>query len=277
MSFVYSDYKSDEGSCFKYRVSKVLGTGSFSHVKLAVHKETEERFAMKIIDKKRSLQSNKNYVDEVKILHKINHPNVLKLHDAFETDSSLYLVLELVTGGDLLDRILNSKKISEEHARIYFKQLLKAVKYLHDNGIVHRDIKPENVLLKNKKTKVIKLSDFGLAVEFEPNTLLKNSCGTPQYAAPEILNPLSKGHNKCCDLWSLGVNLFILLSGTLPWDESTGSISKQILSASYSFKAKSWNNISPEAKDLISKLLVVDVTKRMTVDEALQSPWIQNK
>uniref|UniRef100_A0A6B2LWA1 Protein kinase domain-containing protein n=1 Tax=Arcella intermedia TaxID=1963864 RepID=A0A6B2LWA1_9EUKA len=77
---------------------------------------------------------------------------------------------------------------------------MKAVKYLHDNGIVHRDIKPENVLLKNKKTKVIKLSDFGLAVEFEPNTLLKNSCGTPQYAAPEILNPLSKGHNKCCDL-----------------------------------------------------------------------------
>jgi len=194
----------------------------------------------------------------------------------FETESTLYLVLELVTGGELFDKIIEGQ-FSEEQSRHYFRQMLEAVKYLHSQAIAHRDLKPENILLNDKTGDIIKLSDFGLSRIVDHASFMKTFCGTPQYVAPEIISSSQgePGYGLACDLWSLGVILYIMLVGYPPFEET--NVFDHIQAGDYGFPDDDWRDISHSAKDLISKLLIVDPGKRITVEEALVSPWMKGE
>lgn len=280
--------KEVEGPLARYDMGAVLGTGQFASVHLCIQKSTGQQWAMKVIDKKKFAISNAStrpdaLLGEVDILKKLDHPGCIGIHEMFETEDTLYIVLELVTGGELFDRIVEQKKFSEPQARGYFLQMLNAIKYLHDKGIVHRDLKPENILLKSRDSDIIKLSDFGLSRVLDSSSSLKTMCGTPQYVAPEVLTngggPDSKGYGKACDLWSLGVILYILLVGYPPFyeDHRDHTLYEQIMGAEFDFPNHKWANVSMEAKDLVIKLLNADVTKRISVDAALAHPWMTQK
>jgi len=216
-------------------------------------------------------------MDEVKILSKLDHPNIIGIKRAFETETTLYLVLELVTGGELLEKILTEKKFSEDKARNYFRQILEATKYLHAQGIAHRDLKPENILLKDQDSDIIKLSDFGLSRVVDHTSFMKTICGTPQYVAPEILSSnRTEGYGLACDLWSIGVILYIMLVGYPPFSENKpNAVFEQIKHGEYEFPYEHWSRISPSAIHLIRRLLTTDPRKRITAAEALESAWIQ--
>lgn len=273
-----------EGVYSKYEVGSKLGSGNFAEVKLAVHKETGQKYALKIINKKQyalsSSSSRKNaLLGEVEILQKINHPGCISIEETFETDDTLYLVLELVSGGELFDRIVSVGKFDEEKSRQYMIQMLEAVGYLHSQGIAHRDLKPENILLKSKDDDIIKLSDFGLSRVMSSESFLKTMCGTPQYVAPEVLTNggIDKsGYNLACDLWSLGVIAYILLCGYPPFhEEKDVTLVDQILTADFDFPDDPWTEISDEAKDFVEKLLVVDPSQRLDAATALDHPFIK--
>jgi len=215
-------------------------------------------------------------MDEVNILKTLKHPNIIGIHEVFETDTTLYLVLELVTGGELFDKIVGEGSFPEEKTRHYFKQMLDATAYLHGQGIAHRDLKPENILMKDKTSDILKVSDFGLSRCVGEAHFMKTICGTPQYVAPEILTASSTGgYGVACDIWSLGVILYIMLVGHSPWDEDKPkSIFVQIKEGDFEFDPEEWDPISQSVKDLIKRLLTVDPEKRMTVTEALVDPWV---
>lgn len=268
-----------------YDVGACLGTGQFASVHLCIHKETGKQWAIKIIDKKKAALSSSTarqgaLLDEVEILRRLDHPGCIKINETFENDETLYLILELVSGGELFDRIVDAKKFDEARAKACFRQMLEAIKYLHGQGIVHRDLKPENILLASAVGETIKLSDFGLSRIMGSTSNMKTMCGTPQYVAPEVLTDggeSKKGYGAACDLWSLGVILFILLAGYPPFYEENRKLPlyDQITSAFFEFPDNSWQNISFEAKDLIVALLNLTPSKRPTAEEALQHPWMK--
>eukprot|EP00463_Aulacantha_scolymantha_P001302 TRINITY_DN1935_c1_g1_i1.p1 TRINITY_DN1935_c1_g1~~TRINITY_DN1935_c1_g1_i1.p1 ORF type:complete len:282 (+),score=20.79 TRINITY_DN1935_c1_g1_i1:297-1142(+) len=220
-------------------------------------------------------------MDEVEILKRLNHKNIIKIFDVYETSEELFLVLELVTGGDLFDRIvsLNGKGYPEDRARFIFQQMLEALDYLHRNGVVHRDLKPENILLWKEKSDHIKISDFGLPRMIGEGSFMKTLCGTPQYLAPEILNDYAPklGYDKRVDLWSLGVILYILLSGAPPFSDDR-NILIQVKKGRYSFPEKIWKNVSKAGIDLVKRLLHINPIQRISMEDAFKHPWVrQNK
>lgn len=268
----------------KYEVGEKLGSGNFAEVKLAINKETGEKFALKIINKKKFALSSSStrqnsLLDEVDILQKINHPGCISIEEMFETEDTLYLVLEFVSGGELFDRIIEVKNFNEDMTRLYMKQMLDAVNYLHSQGIAHRDLKPENILLKSKDSDIIKLSDFGLSRMMSKESFLKTMCGTPGYVAPEVLlNSDKGGYGAACDIWSLGVIAYILLCGIPPFhEEKEISLYDQITTGDFEFPNRLWSDISEEAKDFVEKLIVVDPEKRLTAEAALSHPFMLNK
>lgn len=213
----------------------------------------------------------------MRILRKCRHRNVVQLVSLWETSSKIYLVLELVEGGELFDHIVDAGSYSEADASCLTGQIVSAVSYLHSKGVVHRDLKPENLLYAGNKPDGsvgdIKLADFGLSKLFQQDNSLQTACGTPGYVAPEVLS--GKGYGKEVDLWSVGVIMYILLCGFPPfYDDNTAALFKQIMAGSFSFPSPYWDNVSSEAKDLINKLLVVDPKKRLTAKEVLSHPWI---
>eukprot|EP01120_Amphizonella_sp_Union-15-10_P014563 TRINITY_DN709_c0_g1_i1.p1 TRINITY_DN709_c0_g1~~TRINITY_DN709_c0_g1_i1.p1 ORF type:complete len:384 (+),score=83.20 TRINITY_DN709_c0_g1_i1:103-1254(+) len=259
---------------------EILGMGNFSMVKLGTNKKTGEKCAVKIVSKEPSKNKPQMLKNEVEILLKVRHPNIIKLKDLFDSSKTLFLVLELVTGGELFDSIVAREQYSEEDAVRVMKELLSAIEYLHSMGIVHRDLKPENLLLSdNSPNSPIKLADFGLSKIYSPEMMQKMStaCGTPGYVAPEILDPSmtgSGGYDKEVDMWSAGVVMYILLCGYPPfYNEVEQQLFEIILSGKYEFHSPYWDNISDTAKDLIKHLLVVDPKKRFTANEALQHDW----
>ncbi|XP_068749664.1 serine/threonine-protein kinase Chk2-like [Montipora capricornis] len=266
----------------KYILSTTVGRGACGEVRLAFSKGTCEKFAVKIISKKKFSVGPRQAAlrDEVNILKKINHPCVIKIEDVYETADVLYIVLEYVVGGELFDRIVSVTRFEEPIAKLLFYQMLVAVKYLHEQGITHRDLKPENVLLSSEKNEtVIKITDFGLSKVVGEQSLMKTLCGTASYLAPEVLITCGTGgYSKAVDLWSLGVILFICLAGYPPFSEETSKrpLNEQIIKGLYSFPKLYWKSVSAEAIDLVKRLLTVDADKRITVDEALQHPWISN-
>jgi len=263
----------------EYEITDTLGTGHFSKVKLGTHKKTGEKVAVKIIQKPKGSKIAMLKA-EVDILTKCDHPNVVKMHACYETDTILYLVLELLTGGELFDNIIAKGHYSEADARTLTVTLLDSIKYLHSQGIAHRDLKPENILLKDANSGVIKVTDFGLSKIFaedaQAEIVMKTACGTPGYVAPEVLG--HETYSAQVDLWSVGVIVYILLCGFPPfYGDNDAQMFRKIKAGSYKFLSPYWDPISADAKDFVAKLLVVDPKVRMTAEQALGHKWLVGK
>eukprot|EP00043_Microstomoeca_roanoka_P021312 m.255095 g.255095 ORF g.255095 m.255095 type:complete len:489 (-) comp19073_c1_seq1:167-1633(-) len=273
----------------KYNLKEQLGSGACGEVHLGLDKSTGRKYAIKIISKKRFSQtssmgapSNDQLLVEVDILLRLQHPNIIHVHDMIDTPKYLYIVLEFAQGGELFDRIVKKEGFSEEEARYIFMQLLDAVEYLHQQGVAHRDLKPENILLaSDADDALVKVTDFGLAKLVGPQSFMKTMCGTPSYQAPEVLDPEMhnhEGYSFAVDMWSLGVILYIFLVGYPPFsDQLPTPLSKQIREGLYEMPDEYWKLISEDAKDLVRKLLVVDPAKRLTVRQAAEHPFMQHE
>jgi len=260
-----------------YELKETLGTGHFSKVKLGIKRDNGERCAVKIIEKP-SGSKIAMLKAEVDILTKCDHPNVVKMYAVYETETHLFLCLELLTGGELFDRIISKGHYSEDDARKLTLTLLEATKYLHSQGIAHRDLKPENILLKDEnEDAAIKITDFGLSKIFADDlageVVMKTACGTPGYVAPEVLT--HEIYSEQVDMWSIGVIVYILLCGFPPfYGDNDAQMFKKIKAGQYKFLTPYWDPISADAKDFVSKLLLVDPKKRLNSTDALKHPWI---
>lgn len=247
-------------------------------MRLATRKSDGVDFAVKVIDKKNVQQDLDRLQTEMDILKKVKHANIIALEDLFETADHFYIVTELVTGGELFDKIVEKGNYGESDAAVLVSKILSAIEYLHHLGIVHRDLKPENLLLKDHTDiSEVKLADFGLSkiVGQTGFTMMQTACGTPGYVAPEVLKAC--GYGPEVDLWSIGVITYILLCGFPPfYHDDLPVLFDQIMEAEYDFPPEYWDPISEEAKDFIRKLLVVNPAERMTASAALTHPWIVN-
>ncbi|XP_044141938.1 calcium/calmodulin-dependent protein kinase type 1G [Bufo gargarizans] len=251
---------------------EVLGSGAFSEVFLVKHRATGHHYALKCIKKVNSAR-DRSLENEIAVLKKIKHDNIVTLEDIYESSSHFYLVMQLVSGGELFDRILERGVYTEKDASTVIRQVLSAVKYLHDNGIVHRDLKPENLLyLTPDENAKIMITDFGLS-KMEESGIMSTACGTPGYVAPEVL--AQKPYSKAVDCWSIGVITYILLCGYPPFYEETESkLFEKIKDGSYEFESPFWDDISKSAKDFIGCLLEKDPKRRYNCESALKHPWI---
>ncbi|XP_063782953.1 calcium/calmodulin-dependent protein kinase type 1D isoform X3 [Pseudophryne corroboree] len=248
--------------------------GAFSEVVLAEEKITGKLFAVKCIPKKALKGKESSIENEITVLKKIKHENIVALEDIYESPSHLYLVMQLVSGGELFDRIVEKGFYTEKDASALIRQVLDAVFYLHRLGIVHRDLKPENLLYFSQEGESkIMISDFGLSKMEGKGDVMSTACGTPGYVAPEVL--AQKPYSKAVDCWSIGVIAYILLCGYPPfYDENDSKLFEQILKADYEFDSPYWDDISDSAKDFISHLMEKDPSKRYTCEQALRHPWI---
>ncbi|KAM9718326.1 serine/threonine-protein kinase DCLK2-like [Menidia menidia] len=262
----------------KYKVGKVIGDGNFAVVKECVERSTGQEYALKIIDKARCCGKEHLIENEVAVLRRVRHPSIIQLIEVDETPSQLFLVMELVKGGDLFDAITSSTKYSERDASAMVFNLAGAIKYLHRMNIVHRDIKPENLLVCEYPdgTKSLKLGDFGLATVVEGP--LYTVCGTPTYVAPEII--AETGYGLKVDIWAAGVITYILLCGFPPFRSENNiqeELFDQILRGKLEFPSPDWDTISLPAKMLISQMLQVNVDARFTAEEVLSHPWVTDE
>lgn len=247
-------------------------------VKLGVNKKSKEKVAIKIIDRSNvGKDYEKNLRMEMEILHRVHHPNIIQLHEMIEEDNRIYFVMELVTGGELFDRIVEKGSYTEEDAKTLVRKIVSAIGYLHEMNIAHRDLKPENLLVKSIADDTeVKIADFGLSKIIDEQKMMQTACGTPGYVAPEVLN--AEGYDKEVDLWSIGVITYILLCGFPPfYAETVPEVFEQIMKAEYDYPEEYWNEISAEGKDFIDHLLVVDPKERLTAKQALEHKWLQSK
>ncbi|XP_043071789.1 calcium/calmodulin-dependent protein kinase type 1 isoform X2 [Drosophila grimshawi] len=258
----------------KYNLHGLLGTGAFSEVRLAESKESPgDHFAVKIIDKKALKGKEESLENEIRVLRRLTHPNIVQLLETYEDKAKVYLVMELVTGGELFDRIVEKGSYTEKDASHLIRQILEAVDYMHEQGVVHRDLKPENLLYysPDDESKIM-ISDFGLS-KTEDSGIMATACGTPGYVAPEVL--AQKPYGKAVDVWSIGVISYILLCGYPPfYDENDANLFAQILKGEFEFDSPYWDEISESAKQFIKNLMCVAVEKRYTCKQALGHPWI---
>ncbi|KAI1890737.1 hypothetical protein AGOR_G00156710 [Albula goreensis] len=250
---------------------EVLGSGAFSEVFMVKERKTGNHFALKCV-KKKKLRDN-NLENEIAVLRRIKHDNVVCLEDFYESQTHYYLVMQLVSGGELFDRILDRGVYTEKDASQVIRQVLQAVNYLHQNSIVHRDLKPENLLYYSQDENAkIMISDFGLS-KMEDHGVMSTACGTPGYVAPEVL--AQKPYSKAVDCWSIGVITYILLCGYPPFYEDTETqLFSKIMKAQYEFDSPFWDNISESAKDFIRNMMQKNPNMRLTTEEALRHPWI---
>lgn len=256
----------------KYEVGRTIGEGTFAKVKFAQNTETGESVAMKILD--RSTIIKHKMVDQIKreisIMKLVRHPHVVRLHEVIASRTKIYIILEFITGGELFDKIVHHGRLSEAEARRYFQQLIDGVDYCHSKGVYHRDLKPENLLLDSQGN--LKISDFGLsALPGEGISLLRTTCGTPNYVAPEVLS--HKGYDGAlADVWSCGVILYVLMAGYLPFDEMDlttlyGKIEKA------EFSSPSWFPVG--AKSLIHRILDPNPETRIRIEEIRTDEWFK--
>ncbi|XP_076389406.1 calcium/calmodulin-dependent protein kinase II isoform X35 [Megachile rotundata] len=259
-----------------YDLKEELGKGAFSVVRRCVQKSTGQEFAAKIINtKKLTARDFQKLEREARICRKLQHPNIVRLHDSIQEENYHYLVFDLVTGGELFEDIVAREFYSEADASHCIQQILESVHHCHHNGVVHRDLKPENLLLASKaKGAAVKLADFGLAIEVQgEQQAWFGFAGTPGYLSPEVLK--KEPYGKPVDIWACGVILYILLVGYPPfWDEDQHRLYAQIKAGSYDYPSPEWDTVTPEAKNLINQMLTVNPSKRITASEALKHPWI---
>nr|XP_009380108.1 PREDICTED: calcium-dependent protein kinase 4 isoform X1 [Musa acuminata subsp. malaccensis]XP_018678174.1 PREDICTED: calcium-dependent protein kinase 4 isoform X2 [Musa acuminata subsp. malaccensis] len=263
----------------RYSIGKLLGHGQFGYTFVATENSTEERVAVKRIDKSKMILpvAVEDVKREVKILQALKgHENVVNFHNAYEDDSYVYIVMELCEGGELLDRILAKKdsRYTEKDAAIVVRQMLKVAAECHLHGLVHRDMKPENFLFKStEENSPLKATDFGLSDFIEPGKKFHAIVGSAYYVAPEVLKRKSGPES---DVWSIGVITYILLCGRRPfWDRTEDGIFREVLRNKPDFRRKPWPSISNSAKDFVKKLLVKDPHVRLTAAQALSHPWVR--
>ena len=262
-----------------YDLLNYIGKGGFGRVYKVKHKLSNQFRAMKIIKcKADNPHSNTiEIIKQINILKTLDHPNIIKVYEFYSTDRYIYIINELCTGGELFNKIVEVKHFTESTACFIMRQLLSAVAYCHDKGVIHRDLKPENILIESSEEKDkeyfhIKIIDFGTC-EILKKKKLTEQIGTSFYIAPEVLK---NGYNEKCDLWSCGVILYILLCGSPPfYGKNEKEIFQKVLDGTINFKHKIWNKISQDAKNLVTKLLQVNPTKRISAAEALEDIWFK--
>ena len=258
----------------EYTLGKIIGSGAFASVRLGVHKLTKQTRAIKVLKKDKI--NMEDLEKEVGILSRIVHPNIMQIYEIFEDKANLYIVSEYCKGGELFDVISKKGTFSENEACLIMKQILSAVCYAHQNGIVHRDIKPENILMDNKSNDLsIKLIDWGCActIDKSNNERLHSVEGTSYYIAPEVLRG---DYDEKCDIWSCGVILYILLCGYAPFfGETDEEIFKEVEKGVYDFPKEEWDQVSQEAKNLVQKMIEIDPAKRISALDSMQDVWIK--
>lgn len=260
-----------------YSVGKMLGRGLYTGVYLCEHRRTGQLRAVKIIYKDqvdKDILASGLILREVEIHKTLDHPNIVRLLEFFEDKNHYYFIQEFCAAGELFDVVIAKKKLSEKEAARYMEQLASAVSYIHSRHIIHRDIKPENILLTEEGE--LKLIDFDTAVLMDVDRQVTGSVGTAFYMAPEVLR---KGHyNEKCDIWSMGVVMYILLSGQPPFGGYTGKdIISNVTRGEYILSGPTWDCISREAKDLIRKQLCISPHKRISAQDVYLHPWVQNQ
>jgi len=259
----------------QYNLGDIIGEGAFSVVKLGIDKFTGEKVAIKIIEKDESNKKMDSLIRrEIKIMKDLDHDNIVRLYGYDEDKTSFYVVMELVTGGELFEGIIQNRYYPEEEASPLVGQMLGAVDYLHKHLVVHRDLKPENVLFTDKKQLAIKIADFGESKKCR--NVLKTYCGTPDYMAPEIIKGTPYGLE--VDMWAIGIITYVLLCGYPTFDgKNELEVMANITAVNYEFPSPDWDYVSDDAKDFIDKILQADPKDRMTAEAALQHIWITNK
>lgn len=253
-------------------IGECVGKGASGHVKIARHRRTGQLAAVKILplapfvnsraslDSQAKSEKQRLGIDrEITMMKLMNHPNIMRIYDVYEGEKQLYLILEYVEGGELFDFLVNRGKLAPLEALGYFKQIIYGLNYAHTFSIIHRDLKPENILIHSLNPPLVKIADWGMAAFAPPTLQLETSCGSPHYASPEIVN----GHKytgTATDIWSCGVILYALLTGRLPFDDkNVRTLLGKVKAGRYEMPVY----IDPLAKDLLSRMLVVDVNKRI--------------
>jgi serine/threonine protein kinase len=261
-----------------YDIGVEIGAGRFSSIHLGTHKKTLKQYAIKMIDKSKVGDADRESLRcEIAVLKLVDHPSVIRMHEVFETSRYIYIVLTLVCGGDLQDKLCKVTRFEESTTQHVMRTLLVAIAYLHARGIVHRDIKPENILLPESDDDLCKrllLTDFGLSRFAVPSEVMRIGCGTLTYIAPEML--LCQGYTAAVDLWGAGILMYQMLCGELPFDGKTNTdIITNIIQEPLPFKEPVWKSaVSAEARDFLERLLQKDPKKRITMEQAFAHPWL---
>ena len=256
-----------------YEFSQKLGDGSYGTVLRAKHRVTNQYRAVKIIPRAK-IRNQVRLESEINLMKVTDHPHIIKLYELFEDSQNIYLVMELCTGGELFDYIVRKKHLSESEARQIFTQLIGSLNYLHNHEICHRDLKPENLLFAEADyLSSLKLIDFGLSKMMgQRNEQMTTRVGTPYYISPEVL---TGNYGVQCDMWSAGVILYVLICGYPPfYGNSDSTIRAKVRRGVYNYNGAEWTNVSPQVKDLIDHLLVMQPEGRLTAGQALTHPWV---
>ena len=274
ISNINSPIKNSHSQICDFILKDKLGEGTFGIVRLGINKQTNEKVAIKIMDKLKILQyEDKTRVErEIKILKCLRHPNIVHLYNVIQSDKSIYLIMEYISGKELFDYITTKKKLDEIEACKFYQQIISGIEYMNKLKIVHRDIKPENLLLDDKNIN-LKIVDFGLSNIYnnKNNQILKSACGSPSYAAPEMLNGKEYKASKV-DIWSSGIVLFAMICGFLPFeneDNDNEKLYKKIIDGKFNIP----NFVSELGKDLIKRILVTNPNLRFNINQIKNHPW----
>jgi len=254
---------------------KKIGEGTYGSVVRGTHRVTKKVRAVKIISKGQ-MKNVEKFKREIELMKMMDHPNIIKLFETFEDSRNVYLAMELCSGGELFDRIIEAGHLTEREAAIVVQQILRAIFYMHDKKVTHRDLKPENFLFATKDAidrSTLKIIDFGLSCTFKPGQVLTTRAGTPYYVAPQVL---SGKYDHMCDLWSVGVIMYILLCGYPPfYGRNDQEVLAKVRKGNYAFEDKDWARVSSDAKSLIRKLLCQNPKDRFSAEQALNHEWIK--
>uniref|UniRef100_H3D7X4 Protein kinase domain-containing protein n=1 Tax=Tetraodon nigroviridis TaxID=99883 RepID=H3D7X4_TETNG len=270
----------------RYDIKALIGHGSFSRVVRVEHRATRQPFAIKMMELL-APEACEVCASEMAVLQRVRHLNVIQMIEVFQFPQRVYMVLELATGGELLDRVISRGHFTERDATQALRMVLAGVGYLHNLGITHRDLKPENLLYYHPGADSrLLVTDFGLATcggaatgsrptdaKADNTGPLRTTCGTLEFMAPEVL--LRKPYSSSVDMWALGVITYVVLSGSLPFeDDSRTQLYRSIVTGKYRFYKDPWSSVSSLAKDFIQRLLLLDPASRLTADQAVDHPWV---
>jgi len=262
---------------WNYVIEEKIGQGAFSTVYSGHHKDRpKERIAIKKITKANCVENqNKRLQNEISILRSISHPHVVPLIDLVDDGESLYMIMEIIQGGELFDSIVQKGQYTEKDAKELMFNLLSALTYLHSKDIAHRDLKPENLLLKKGSITNVMVTDFGLGRILNEESFATTACGTPYYVAPEVI--ASMPYTLAVDCWSCGVIAYFVMCGFPPFlGETLSEIFSLISKGEFDFPSPYWDNVSSQAKDFICSLLVVNPAERLTAKDSLKHPWFSS-